>query len=180
MNDPGKRSRALVCVLLGAALALSGLVACQVKETAPLEDGVYCATGNITYPVGKDYGSLRLSLQDFDLLKGKPGEGLGEYTLPLSKDLILWKYAQGQERPAGEKGSEEWRLQVDHCVHMPDHRNVVLPDGLEDCLVLEVQNGEVTALSWRVLEETATEPTPEGTVFQSGSYDGKRTAGICG
>ena len=152
---PGKRSRALVCVLLAAAVLLSGLVACR-EETEPLPDGVYCSPyADVVWPVGEedaegeDCGSIRLSLLKYSETDGPHGKPLGEYTLPFHPFLRLRMLDWGEDRSAGEKGTEEWRQAVADLLSWPMRRNSI-PLGT-DYLVVEVENGQIVRLSWAMV-----------------------------
>ena len=152
---PGKQSRALVCAVLALAVVLGSLVACRQAGTGELADGLYCAAMMDvlgSYPVGEadaegeDYGSIRLSLLDYDEIKGPHGKPLGEYTLPLSEDLTLCQLG-GEDRSAGEKGTQQWQRAVFELLQWPVYRNIYDPN-MADYLVVTVKNGEVTRLSW--------------------------------
>lgn len=152
---PGKRSRALVCVLLAAAVLLSGLVACREK-TGTLADGVYCSPyANVVWPVGEedaegeDPASIRLSLLEYSETEGPHGKPLGEYTLPFHPFLRLRMSGWGEDRSAGDMGTEEWRQAVADLLSWPTRRNSISLGT--DYLVVEVVNGQVFRLSWAMV-----------------------------
>lgn len=154
---PGKQSRALVCLVLALSIALGTLVAC--RQTAPkvLADGVYCSPyANVTWPIGEqdaegeDYGFIGLSLLDYSDTEGPNGKPLGEFILPLSEDLMLRQTWWGEDRSAGEKGTQEWQQAVFSLVHLPMYRDSIFL-GVE-YLVVTVKNGEVTRLSWAYVD----------------------------
>lgn len=145
---PGKQSRVLVCGVLALAVVLGSLVACREKK--PLKDGLYCATvADVVgcYPVGEadtdgeDYGSIRLSLLEYDETDGPHGKPLGEHVLPLSAELTL---RDGYD--PGEKGTQNWQERVAEFLEWPMRRNSI-PVGAE-YLVLETAGGEVTRMFW--------------------------------
>ncbi|MCI9402607.1 MAG: peptidoglycan DD-metalloendopeptidase family protein [Oscillospiraceae bacterium] len=157
---PGKRSRALVCCLLAAALLLSSLVACQKAPTEAVTDGIYCAAlGDFSWPVGEqnaegeDYGSIRLALRTYEGEQG-PGKVLGEYTLPLAEDLMLCQPWWEEDRSAGEKGTEQWREAVRDLLDWPVRRDSI-PAGM-DYLVVTVKDGAITRLSWALVSRDDT------------------------
>ncbi len=162
--QPGRRSRALVCAVLALSVFLGSLVACRQEGSGELADGVYCSPyANVVYPVGEaeaegeDYGVIRLSLLNYDEVSGPHGKPLGEYTQPLSDNLMLRQLWWGEDRSAGEKGTQEWRRAIDGLVHMPLYRNSI-PLGT-DYLVVTVKNGEITRLSWALVDR---DDTPGG------------------
>ncbi len=153
---PGKQSKALVCAVLALAVALGSLVACQQTAPKALADGIYCSPlDNITWPIGKedaegeDYGSIGLSLLEYSDTEGPHGKPLGEYTLPLSDDLMLHQLWWGEDQSAGEKGTEEWQRAVFELVNWPIYRNS-MPLGT-DYLVVTVKDGKITRLSWAMV-----------------------------
>lgn len=165
---PGKRSRALVCALLAAAVLLSGLVAC--KQTPAVEDGLYCVA--VDYPTGISYAeegedgnSIRFSgLLKYSEADGPQGGDLGEHTLPLAEDLTLWR-VDGEERElSGERGSREWKRSLFSFVYWPSFRAELYP-GRKDYLVVEVKDGAVKRLSWTLVSRTweAAAPAEENT-----------------
>ena len=154
---PGKQSKALVCLVLALAAVLGSLVACRESGPSVLADGVYCSPyANVTWPIGEadaegeDYTSIKLSLLEYSDVEGPHGKPLGEYTLPLSKDLMLRQTWWGEDRSAGEQGAREWQQAVFSLVHMPLYRNSI-PQGT-DYLVVTVKAGEVTRLSWALVD----------------------------
>ncbi len=161
---PGKQSKALVCLVLALAVLLGSLVAC--REEGKLADGVYCSLyANVVYPVGddeaegEDYGVIGLSLLDYDEISGPHGKSMGEYTLPLSGDLTLRQLWWGEDRSAGEKGTQDWQREVHKLVHMPLYRDSIFL-GTE-YLVVTVKDGEITSLSWaQVSGEEGADPVP--------------------
>lgn len=186
---PGKQSRALVCGVLALAVVLGSLVACQ-EEKGELKDGIYCSPyANVVYPVGdaeadgEDYGSIGLSLLQYDEISGPHGKPLGEYTLPLSQDLTLRQLWWGEDRGAGEKGTQDWQRAVHELAHAPMYRDSIFP-GTE-YLVATVKDGEITRLSWAQVsgeegpeavpgEETAAKPLTENTMPTLVYYDPER------
>lgn len=150
---PGKRSRALVCVLLAAAVLLSGLVACreESKDGEPLADGTYCALMNeVIWPLGEadaegeDYGRVKAVLYRYDAATGPSGPALGEYTLPLSGSLMIRTLWWGEDTFAGKKGSDERRRAVADLLNWPAYRDSTAG---REYLVLEVKGGEAVRLS---------------------------------
>ena len=148
---PGKQSRALVCLVLALAAALGTLVACRQAEKP--KDGLYCSPyANVAYPVGEaeadgeDYSSLRLSLLQYSETEGPHGKPLGEYTLPLAAEVKL-TFVWGMESRV-EREDKNWEEQLRRFLHWPLYRDVVYPDYLTDYLVVTLEKGEVTELSW--------------------------------
>ncbi len=153
----GKQSKALVCLVLAMAVILGSLVACRQTISQPLPDGVYCSPyANVSWPVGEpdaegeDYTSIRLSLLDYNETEGPHGKPLGEYTLPLSKNLMLRQTWWGEDQSAGEQGTQEWQKAVADLINMPVYRDSI-PLGV-DYLVVTVKNGEITRLSWALVD----------------------------
>lgn len=142
---PGKLSRSLVCVLLTAALLLTGLVACQSGEEE-LADGLYCSpVANVTYPVEEDPGSLRLSLLAYDEVQGPNGKPLGDHTLPLAEEVRLeWA---GRAETVGETGRQEAILSFLTLLRQELLSQETYP-GVTDYLVVQVTGGEIVWLSW--------------------------------
>lgn len=187
---PGKRSRVLVCAVLVLAAGLGSLVACREKKTGELADGIYCSPyANVVWPVGEreaegeDYGSIRLSLLNYNEIDGPHGKPLGEYTLPLSENLMLRQLWWGEDRSAGEKGTQEWQKAVHQLAHAPMYRNSIFP-GTE-YLVVTVKGGEIIRLSWAQVrgvdgadpapgEVEAAEPLTENTMPTLVYYDPER------
>lgn len=151
---PGKQSRALVCIVLALAAVLGSLVACRQEKTGELADGVYCSPyANVVWPVGEtdaegeDYGSIRLSLLDYNEIDGPHGKPLGEFTLPLAAEAEVdenWMTVDYMNTPEGRQKRLETFLR------WPVMRNSI-PAGM-DYLVVTVKNGEVTRLSWALVD----------------------------
>lgn len=185
---PGKQSRALVCGVLVLALALGSLVACRQEVPKLLADGVYCSPlVNITWPIGEedaegeDYGSIGLSLLEYSDTEGPHGKPLGDFTLPLSDDLMLRQLWWGEDQSAGEKGTEEWRRAVGSLLNWPVFRDS-MPSGT-DYLVVTVKSGEITRLSWAMTSGNDTlytempvysQPLTENTMPTLDYYDPER------
>ena len=154
---PGKRSRALVCVLLALAVVLSGLVACREepgdKENG-LADGTYCALMNeVTWPLGEpeaegeDYGRIKAILYRYDET-GPSGPVLGEYTLPLSESLMIRTLWWGEDTPAGKKNTDEWVRSLADLLSLPAYRDSTAG---REYLVIEVKGGEAVRLSQAIV-----------------------------
>lgn len=151
---PGKQSRALVCIVLALAAVLGSLVACRQEKTGELADGVYCSPyANVAWPVGEtdeegeDYGSIRLSLLDYNEIDGPHGKPLGEYTLPLAAEAEVdenWMTVDYMNTPEG------WQKRLETFLRWPVMRNSI-PAGM-DYLVVTVKNGEITRLSWALVD----------------------------
>ncbi len=150
---PGKQSRALVCTVLVLAVALGSLVACRQEKTGELADGVYCSPyANVIWPVGEpdaegeDYTSIGLSLLNYDET-GPHGKPLGEFTLPLAAEAEVdenWMTVDYMNTPEGRQKRLETFLR------WPVMRNSI-PVGT-DYLVVTVKNGEITRLSWALVD----------------------------
>ncbi len=166
---PGKRSRALVCVLLAAVL-LSGLVACREAPEAEsgLADGTYCALfSEVTWPLGEpdaegeDYEHIKAILYRYDET-GPSGPALGEHTLPLSENLMLRQSWWGEDQSAGERGTQAWQQAVADLLDWPMRRNAISLGT--DYLVVEVENGQIVRLSWAMVSQEDEEGAGSETV----------------
>ncbi len=167
---PGKRSRALVCVLLAAAVLLSGLVACREAPEAEsgLADGTYCALfSEVTWPLGEpdaegeDYEHIKAILYRYDET-GPSGPALGEHTLPLSENLMLRQSWWGEDQSAGERGTQAWQQAVADLLDWPMRRNAISLGT--DYLVVEVENGQIVRLSWAMVSQEDEEGAGSETV----------------
>ena len=167
---PGKRSRALVCVLLAAAVLLSGLVACREAPEAEsgLADGTYCALfSEVIWPLGEpdaegeDYEHIKAILYRYDET-GPSGPALGEHTLPLSENLMLRQSWWGEDQSAGERGTQAWQQAVADLLDWPMRRNAISLGT--DYLVVEVENGQIVRLSWAMVSQEDEEGAGSETV----------------
>lgn len=138
---PGKPSRTLTGVLLAAAFAVTGLVACGSggHSAMDVEDAVlYASFGYFEQPEDTDYKGLTLTLVDFVPGADWVGGSSGTVTLPVSEDVCL----------SGTRVSEEeWRKQLFNFLYAPMLSSYALP-GTTDVICVEIQDGVITAMDW--------------------------------
>jgi len=132
---PGRRSPVLVCLLLAAALLLSGLAVCHKQK--PTADGTYYATCRAAeVMVQKSYDAVEFKLVDYYpmvnwfLPQGK------SVILPLAEELTL----------SGKPVEGEWEKAVFEFFAWPSLRSTAYL-GRDDVLELTVSGGKVIALT---------------------------------